>query len=78
MAEHYRDNPYIVAWHVNNEYGCHNRFDYSDDAMRAFQKWCKDRYGDIESVNAAWGTSFWSQQMGDFSQILPTSVHRRG
>ncbi|MCI2148213.1 beta-galactosidase [Bifidobacterium crudilactis] len=71
MAEHYRDNPYIVAWHVNNEYGCHNRFDYSDDAMRAFQEWCKDRYGDIESVNAAWGTSFWSQQMGDFSQILP-------
>jgi beta-galactosidase len=55
MAEHYRDNPYIVAWHVNNEYGCHNRFDYSDDAMRAFQEWCKDRYGDIESVNAAWG-----------------------
>ncbi|MCI1635442.1 beta-galactosidase [Bifidobacterium sp.] len=71
MAEHYRDNPYIVAWHVNNEYGCHNRFDYSDDAMKAFQLWCKKRYGDIESVNAAWGTSFWSQQMGDFSQILP-------
>ncbi|GAA6124017.1 beta-galactosidase [Bifidobacterium psychraerophilum] len=71
MAEHYRDNPYVVAWHVNNEYGCHNRFDYSDDAAQAFRVWCKERYGDIESVNDAWGTSFWSQQMGDFSEIIP-------
>ena len=71
MAQHYRDNPAVVAWHVSNEYGCHNRFDYSDDAMRAFQRWCKERYGDIEAVNDAWGTYFWSQRMTDFSQIIP-------
>ncbi|WP_297317236.1 beta-galactosidase [uncultured Bifidobacterium sp.] len=71
MAEHYQDNPYVVAWHVGNEYGCHNRFDYSDDAMRAFQRWCKQRYGTIDAVNEAWGTSFWSQSLNDFSQILP-------
>ena len=71
MAEHFRDNPYVVAWHVNNEYGCHNRFDYSDDAMRAFQRWCERRYGTIDAVNDAWGTAFWSQHMNDFSEILP-------
>ncbi|MCI1219264.1 MAG: beta-galactosidase [Bifidobacterium sp.] len=71
MAEHYRDNPYLVAWHVNNEYGCHNRFDYSDDAMRAFQRWCRKRYGTIESVNDAWGTAFWSQRLDDFDEIIP-------
>lgn len=71
MAEHYRDNPYIVAWHVNNEYGCHNRFDYSDDATRAFQEWCRNRYGTIDAVNDAWGTAFWSQRMNDFSEIVP-------
>ena len=71
MAEHYKDNPYVVAWHVGNEYGCHNRFDYSDDAMRAFQDWCKDRYGSIDAVNDAWGTAFWSQRMNDFSEIVP-------
>ncbi|MCH4159155.1 MAG: beta-galactosidase [Bifidobacterium minimum] len=71
MAEHYRDNPYVVAWHVNNEYGCHNRFDYSDDAMRAFQKWCRKRYGTIDAVNDAWGTAFWAQRMNDFSEIIP-------
>ncbi|OXN01352.1 beta-galactosidase [Bifidobacterium vansinderenii] len=71
MAEHYKDNPYVVAWHVGNEYGCHNRFDYSDDAMRAFQEWCRERYGTIDAVNDAWGTDFWSQRMTDFSQIIP-------
>lgn len=71
MAEHYRDSPAIVAWHVSNEYGCHNRFDYSDDAMRAFQHWCKERYHTIEAVNDAWGTAFWSQRMTDFTQIIP-------
>ncbi|WEV59594.1 beta-galactosidase [Bifidobacterium sp. ESL0728] len=71
MAEHFKDNPYVVSWHVSNEYGCHNRFDYSDDAMCAFQKWCKARYGTIEAVNDAWGTSFWAQRMNDFSEIIP-------
>ena len=71
MAQHYKNNPYVVAWHVNNEYGCHNRFDYSDDAMRAFQTWCKERYGTIEAVNDAWGTSFWAQHMNNFSEIIP-------
>jgi len=71
MAEHYKGNPYVVAWHVSNEYGCHNRFDYSEDAERAFQQWCKARYGTIDAVNDAWGTAFWAQHMNDFSEIVP-------
>lgn len=71
MAEHYKDNPYVVSWHVSNEYGCHNRFDYSEDAERAFQKWCEKRYGTIDAVNDAWGTAFWAQRMNNFSEIIP-------
>ena len=71
MAEHYKDNPYVVAWHVSNEYGCHNRFDYSEDAERAFRKWCEERYGTIDAVNDAWGTAFWAQRMNDFTEIVP-------
>lgn len=71
MAEHYKGNPYVVAWHVSNEYGCHNRFDYSEDAEHAFQQWCEERYGTIDTVNDAWGTAFWAQRMNDFSEIVP-------
>ena len=71
MAEHYKGNPYVVAWHVSNEYGCHNRFDYSEDAEHAFQQWCEERYGTIDAVNDAWGTAFWAQRMNDFTEIVP-------
>ncbi|NYI03508.1 beta-galactosidase [Allostreptomyces psammosilenae] len=71
MAERYADHPALVAWHVNNELGCHNVYDYSDDAARAFRQWLRERYGSLEALNHAWGTAFWSQRYSDWGQILP-------
>ncbi|WFE21219.1 beta-galactosidase [Solwaraspora sp. WMMD937] len=71
IAERYRDHPALAAWHVSNELGCHNVYDYSDDAAAAFRTWLRDRYGDIDTLNHAWGTAFWSQRYTDFTQILP-------
>lgn len=71
LAQRYRDHPALVAWHVNNELGCHNIFDYSDDAAYAFQKWLESKYGQIEALNHAWSTDFWSQRYSRFTQILP-------
>jgi beta-galactosidase len=71
MALRYKHHPALVAWHVSNELGCHNAYDYSDDAARAFRDWLRDRYATIDALNHAWGTAFWSQQYSDFEQILP-------
>jgi beta-galactosidase len=71
MARRYGDHPALAAWHINNELGCHNVYDYSDDAAAAFRTWLIERYGDLDALNAAWGTAFWSQHYGDWSQILP-------
>ncbi|WJK36984.1 beta-galactosidase [Solwaraspora sp. WMMA2065] len=71
IAERYRDHPALAAWHVSNELGCHNVYDFSDDAAAAFRTWLRDRYGDIDTLNHAWGTAFWSQRYTDFTQILP-------
>ncbi|GAA2404627.1 beta-galactosidase [Streptomyces glaucosporus] len=71
LAERYRDHPALVAWHVNNELGCHNVYDHSDDAARAFRAWLRSRYGTLEALNHAWGTAFWSQRYTDWEQILP-------
>ncbi|WP_029150261.1 beta-galactosidase [Microbacterium indicum] len=71
LAERYAEHPAIVAWHVSNELGCHNAYDYSDDAARAFRLWLAERYGTIEALNHAWGTAFWSQRYGSFEEILP-------
>lgn len=69
LAERYGNNPAVTAWHMGNEYGWNNRSDYSDDSQAAFQTWCERRYGDIDALNDAWGTAFWSQHVNDFSEV---------
>ncbi|MFF4244463.1 beta-galactosidase [Streptomyces sp. NPDC001822] len=71
MAARYADHPALVAWHISNELGCHNIYDYSEDAARAFRDWLRTRYGTLDGLNHAWATSFWSQQYGDWEQIQP-------
>nr|WGD05666.1 beta-galactosidase [Streptomyces sp. R818] len=71
IATRYADHPALVAWHVNNELGCHNVHDYSDDAARAFRAWLRRRYTTLDALNHAWGTAFWSQRYSDWDQLLP-------
>lgn len=71
MATRYADHPGLVAWHVSNELGCHNAYDYSDDAAVAFRSWLRARYGDLSALNSAWGTAFWAQHYSNWDEILP-------
>ena len=71
LATRYATHPALAAWHISNELGCHNAYDYSEDAAAAFRAWLQARYGTLDELNAAWGTAFWSQRYSDWSQILP-------
>jgi beta-galactosidase len=71
MAQRYAEHPALAAWHVSNELGCHNIYDYSDDAARAFRVWLRERYAELGALNEAWGTAFWSQRYSGWEQILP-------
>lgn len=67
LARHYGNDPRIIGWQIDNE--PRTFFDYNEDAQKRFREWLKNRYGNIEALNKAWGTSFWSQIYSDFSQI---------
>ncbi|MDT0303028.1 beta-galactosidase [Streptomonospora wellingtoniae] len=71
VARRYADHPALTAWHISNELGCHNVYDYSGDAAAAFRIWLRERYGTVERLNTAWGTAFWSQHYTGFDQVLP-------
>jgi beta-galactosidase len=71
LAARYHDHPALALWHIHNEYGCHNLTCYCDRSAEAFRRWLTGRYGDLDALNEAWGTSFWSQRYTDWEQVLP-------
>ncbi|MEV4273854.1 beta-galactosidase [Micromonospora aurantiaca (nom. illeg.)] len=71
VARRYARHPAVVLWHVSNELGCHNVHCYCDVSAEAFRGWLRERYGDLDSLNAAWGTAFWSQRYYDWAEINP-------
>jgi beta-galactosidase len=71
IAQRYAGHPALRMWHVNNEYGCHVPHCYCDVSAGAFRTFLQERYGDLEKLNDAWGTAFWSQHYADWGEILP-------
>lgn len=74
MARRYGTHPAVRLWHVSNELGCHNGRCWCDISAQAFRMWLTDRYGDVEKLNDAWGTAFWSQRYGSFDEVLPPRI----
>lgn len=70
MAEHFKENPYVVGWQIDNELGnSHEDLCMCESCRNAFARWLQKKYGTIQALNEAWGTVFWSQTYDDFAQI---------
>ncbi len=71
IADRYAGHPAVAMWHVHNEYGNHNWSCYCDVSATAFREWLLRRYGSLDELNDAWGTTFWSQRYHKWDEILP-------
>ena len=71
MADHYRDHPALVLWHISNEYGDHVSRCYCDKCAAGFRAWLTARYQEIGALNEAWGTAMWGQRYGSFAEVNP-------
>jgi len=69
LAERYGQHPAVILWHVHNEYGVPVGEDYSEQSTRAFRDWLRGKYGTLDALNAAWGTTFWGQRYGEWEHI---------
>lgn len=73
LAERYRNHPALLVWHLSNEYGgeCHCPL-----CQDAFRDWLQARYDhDLEKLNSAWNTSFWSHTYTRWSQVESPAPH---
>ena len=76
LAERYGGNEHVVGWQTDNELCCHDTALSASPAARdGFRRWCRDRYGDIATLNQSWGNVFWSLEYRDFDEIdLPVGA----
>lgn len=76
LAKRYGNHPAILLWHVSNEYNgvdCHCSLCHA-----AFRTWLQKRYNhDLDALNHAWWTAFWSHTYADWEEIEPVdpSIH---
>ncbi|MDZ7799325.1 MAG: beta-galactosidase [Trueperaceae bacterium] len=70
LAERYGRHPGLIAWQTDNEYGCHDTVRcWCPHCQADFRRWLRERYGDVEALNDAWWTRFWSQTYRDFDEV---------
>lgn len=67
LAERYGKHPAVIGWHISNEYG---RYCYCPLCEKAFRKFVRKKYdNDIDKLNEAWWTTFWSHDYTSFEQV---------
>ena len=69
MAKRYGQDERVAGWQLDNEPHYGVLYDYSEGHEKEFQKWLKNKYQSIDSLNTAWGAAFWSQTYNHFEQI---------
>jgi beta-galactosidase len=71
MATRYGSHPALALWHISNEYGDHVPRCWCPASAVHFRTWLENRYGSIDGLNDAWGTSCWGQNYLTFEHIEP-------
>lgn len=78
-AEHYGKHPSVTGWQIDNELNCETCEFYSDADSKAFRVFLKEKYGTLEALNEAWGTTFWNQTYTGWDQVyVPRNVLNQG
>jgi beta-galactosidase len=76
LADRFGKHPGLIMWHISNELGgeC-----YCPLCIKRFQNYLKEKFqGDIEALNEAWWTTFWSHRYNNFEQIEPPFSNGEG
>jgi beta-galactosidase len=66
LAVRFGHDPNVVGWQICNEYGNES---FGAETKAQFQQWLRAKYKTLESLNARWTTTYWSESYQDWAQI---------
>jgi beta-galactosidase len=69
MVEHYRDNPAVIGWQIDNEtssYGANNL-----DVNAGFVEYLKKKFVTTDALNKAWFLNYWGEDVNGWEN-MPT------
>lgn len=69
LAGRYGNHPAVIAWHISNEYSGECHCEYCKNAFRNFLR--QKFNNNIDQLNSAYWTTFWSHTYDSFDQIDP-------
>jgi beta-galactosidase len=63
----YRDHPAVIGYQVDNEPGL--RLLYNTGVFERFVDHLRQEYGDVETLNSAWGLVYWSHRLSTWADL---------
>ncbi len=69
IAEHYRDNPAIIGYQIDNETSSGEAANH--DVQVGFVEYLKKKFKTAEALNRDWGLNYWGQRLNDWTEVPP-------
>lgn len=69
LAERYGQNPHVIGWQIDDEFGREGTRCYCHECLGAFRIWVRHRYGSLPALNEAWGMARWGEVYTEWDQL---------
>ncbi len=70
LAEHYRDNPHVIGYQLDNEFMAEKPYCYCETCQNDFRAWLQQKYGSLDAFNRRCGTAFWGLSYRRWEEIV--------
>jgi beta-galactosidase len=69
LITHYRDNPNVIGWQVDNETGSYGAS--NQDVFDGFVNHLKQKFGTTDNLNKAWFLNYWGEDVSGWENMPP-------
>jgi len=69
LVSHYKDNPNVIGWQIDNETGSYGAF--NPDVFAGFVQHLKQKFVTTDALNKAWFLNYWGQDVNGWEN-MPT------